>query len=60
LVERSMKKLISGLALGAALAAIASIVLRRRSPSAIWDPEDPEGDWGMALSDLQRTPAAAG
>lgn len=55
-----MKKLISGLALGAALAAIASIVLRRRSPSAIWDPEDPEGDWGMALSDLQRTPAAAG
>ena len=55
-----MKKLISGLALGAVLAAVAGFVLRRRTRGAVWDPEDPEGDWGMALTDLQRTSAVAG
>jgi hypothetical protein len=58
-MEPLMKKLISGLALGAALAAVASVVLRRRSRGAVWDPEDPEGDWGMAQSDLRRSGAVA-
>ena len=40
----------------AAIGAAVGYFVKRRKQEDVWDAEDPEGDWGMAQTDLQRAP----
>lgn len=51
-----MFKLLRRLAVLAAIGAVVGYFLNRRRQEDTWDAEDPDGDWGMEQSDLQRTP----
>jgi hypothetical protein len=48
-------KILGRLAILAAIGAVIGYVFQRRKQDDVWDPEDPDGDWGMAQADLQRS-----
>jgi hypothetical protein len=51
-----MLKVLGRLAILAAIGAAIGYVVQRRKQGDVWDPEDPDGDWGLAQIDLQRSP----
>ena len=51
-----MLKILGRLAILAAIGAAIGYVIQRRKQGDIWDAEDPDGDWGLAQTDLQRAP----
>ena len=38
----------------AAIGAAVGYCVQRRKQQDVWDAEDPDGDWGLAKTDLQR------
>jgi hypothetical protein len=50
-----MFRLLSRLLVLAAIGAAAGYFIQRRKQEDVWDAEDPDGDWGLAQSDLQRS-----
>ena len=53
-----MFKLIRRLIVLSAIGAAVGYFMQQRRREDTWDAEDPEGDWGMAQTDLQHTPPA--
>ncbi len=51
-----MLKVLGRLAILAAIGAAIGYVIQRRKQGDVWDAEDPDGDWGLAQMDLQRSP----
>jgi hypothetical protein len=49
-------KVLGRLAILAAIGAAIGYVIQRRKQGDVWDAEDPDGDWGLAQMDLQRSP----
>ena len=51
-----MIRLLSRVLVLAAIGAAVGYFFQRRKQEDVWDAEDPDGDWGLAQTDLQRSP----